>query len=380
MAAATLFSGCDDDNDKVNPDTQLRKAAVEQYANVAYYSYLDSRDAAVTMRAKLQAFVTTPSAATLAEAKAAYLAARTPYEQTEGYRFYGGPIDDDEGPEGLMNGWPMDEAYVDYIVSNPTSGIINNATRYPSLTKSALEALNEAGGETNISTGYHAIEFLLWGQDLSTTGPGARPYTDYVTGTGGTAANQARRGQYLLAVADLLIDDLNQVLDQWKPDQNNYRKELLSQKPDDALGLIFTGIGKFTAGELYGERMQVAYSTQDQEDEHSCFSDQTHNDFILGQKSVTNIYFGRYTRPDGTVVDGTGLDEVVKAKNATADANMQTALTTATTAVAAIPAPFDQAIVSATGRPKVQAAITAGQQQGLQLVEAAKAAGITIVL
>lgn len=379
LAGTAALSACSDNNDPA-PDasTALPQRAMAQYADLAYYTYLDSRDAAVALRGKLAAFVAAPTAASFAEARAAYLAARTPYEQTEAFRFYGGPIDDEDGPEGQLNGWPMDEAYVDYVVGAPLAGIINQPARYPVISKAALAELNESGSETNISTGYHAIEFLLWGQDLSATGPGTRPYTDYVAG--GTAANQVRRGQYLLAVADLLIDDLNQVLDQWKPDQDNYRRAFLKQEPRKALALAFTGLGKFTAGEAYGERMQVAYNTQDQEDEHSCFSDQTHNDFILGQRGISNVYYGRYTRPDGTQLDGPGLDEVVRAASPAADDQLQAALKATTDAVAAIPAPFDQAIISPTGRPKVQAALQAGQQQALRLVEAAKAAGIDIVL
>ena len=385
-----LFSACKDKTDNVPAvsTAELRKAAVAQYAEVVYASYQDSRDAAMLLRAKLAAFVAAPTAAGLDEARTAYIAARTPYEQTEAFRFYGGPIDGTDGPEGLMNGWPMDENYVDYVVSDPTAGIINDAATYPSLTKTALRDLNEGGGnETNISTGYHAIEFLLWGQDLSTTGPGARPYTDYVVGAGSTAANQARRRQYLLAVADLLIDDLNQVLAQWEPGQSNYRKTFTAMPADSALIRIFNGLGQFTKGELYGERMLVAYNTRDQEDEHSCFSDQTHNDFILGQRSIDNVYFGRYTRTSGQTIDGTGLDEVVKDKSATADANLQTALTASKAAVAAIHPPFDQEIVNSDGRVRVQAAIVAGGSSGtnagsqaIRIVEAAKAVGLNVVL
>jgi putative iron-regulated protein len=379
-----LFTACKDQEDNTPSTTTatLRTAAVAQYAEVAYATYQDSRDAAVALRAALQTLVTTPTAANLTAAQAAYIAARTPYEQTEAFRFYGGPIDNDaDGPEGLMNGWPMDENYVDYTVGQPSAGIINGST---AITAASLGSLNGDGGETNISTGYHAIEFLLWGQDLSTTGAGARPYTDYVVGTGSTAANQARRGQYLLAVADLLIADLNQVLDQWKPNQTNYRKTFTSMPADSALLRIFTGIGEFTSGELYGERMDVAYLSHDQEDEHSCFSDQTHNDFMLGQRSINNVYFGKYTRLTGEVIDGVGLDEIVKDKSAAADANVQTALTKSAAAVQAIATRavnvehFDQQIQSASGLPVVKAAVDAGKEQGDFISVAAAAIGLHI--
>ena len=132
-----------------------------------------------------------PSQATLDAARKSWLAAREFYGQTEAFRFYGGPIDGDNGPEGRMNGWPMDESYVDYVEGKPNAGFINNPKF--KLSKASLAKANEHGGEENISTGWHAIEFLLWGQDLSETGPGDRPFDDYVKGKG---RNAERRAQY----------------------------------------------------------------------------------------------------------------------------------------------------------------------------------------
>src|SRR5262249_14556453 len=153
--------------------------------------------------------------------------------------------------------------------------------QYPTIDAELLVSLNEGQGEETISTGYHAIEFLLWGQDFNADGPGDRPFTDYVTGSGGTAANPDRRGQDLRAVAGLLVDDLQQVADAWKPnDSSNYRAEFESVDPKEALRRLLTGTGTLSGGELTGERMSVAFDTKDQEDEHSCFSDNTTNDFI----------------------------------------------------------------------------------------------------
>ena len=372
LLGASLLTACDKD-DETPGDAGSRAAAVAQYANVAHATYLDARDAAVTMRAALQTLVSTPTAANLTAARNAYIAARTPYEQTEAFRFYGGPIDGSvngvEGPEGLMNGWPLDENYIDYTAGLPGAGIVNDAAAHPTISKATLAGLNGGGSETNISTGYHALEFLLWGQDLSITGPGARPYTDYVTGAGGTGGNAARRGQYLLAAADLLLDNLNTVLAQWAPNQANYRRDFVALPADSALLRIFTGLGEFTTGELYGERMQVAYLSHDQEDEHSCFSDQTPNDFVLGQRSIDNVYFGRYTRLNGETLDGVGLNDLVAGRSSSADAAVQAALTKTKNAVQAIATraqtePFDQQIqgANAPGLAVVKAAIDAGKE------------------
>ena len=154
--------------------------AVETYADGVHASYEASLESATAMDAAIDAFVADPTEDTLEAAKQAWLDARGDYGPTEAFRFYGGPIDNEEtGPEGLINAWPMDEAYVDYVEGDAEAGIINDPDTYPTIDAALVESLNEEGGETNISSGWHAIEFLLWGQDLSEDGPGARPASDY---------------------------------------------------------------------------------------------------------------------------------------------------------------------------------------------------------
>jgi putative iron-regulated protein len=369
----------DDPTEPTTDYSELKKSIVSNYADIIYASYKDSYDKAVILKSKIEALVSTPSASALTEAQTAWLEARIPYLQTEAYRFYGGPIDDTDGPEGLLNAWPMDEAYIDYVDGNASAGIINAPTTYPTIDKALIESLNEQGGETNISAGYHAIEFLLWGQDLNPSGAGQRPYTDYVT-SGGTASNQARRGQYLIAVADLLLDNLQGLVDEWKPGVSNYRTAFIAAPVDESLQKILLGMGSLSGGELAGERMQVAYNTQLQEDEHSCFSDNTHNDIVLDAKGIENVYYGRYTKGDGTTIDGAGIDELVSKINSTRNTEMVQRLSTTKSAVEAIQPPFDQEITDTNGRARILAAIQSLQSQANKIVEVASALGITLVL
>jgi putative iron-regulated protein len=217
------------------------------------------------------------------------------------YRFYDGPIDNpDNGPEGQINAWPMDEAYVDYVEDDPEAGIINDTKGVPEITRDVIVEANEEGGETNISTGWHAIEFLLWGQDLSETGPGERPVTDYTT-----SPTAERRAQYLTEVTDLLVEDLEGVTEQWNPDGGEYRTEFLKD-PQQAVSNILRGMGALSAGELAGERIAVALDTKEQEDEHSCFSDNTDADVYNNALGIQRAYTAEY---DG--VDGQSLSDVV---------------------------------------------------------------------
>jgi putative iron-regulated protein len=374
------FTGCgDDDDDNVTPNTtvsEAKKAAVATYAGLVYATYNDALTAARTLDSKAQAFVAAPTAAGLDDLRTAWKAARVPYNQTDAFRFYGGPIDDaTTGVEGLLNAWPLDESYLDYTVANATSGVINNTAQLPVISKSTVEALNEQGGETNISCGYHAVEFLLWGQDVSTTGPGTRPFTDYTT-----AANATRRGEYLKACTALIIDHLTQVRDAWAPGAA-YRTAFTAMPVDSALTRVLTGLGRLSKGELAGERMQVALDNQDQEDEHSCFSDYTDQDLKGNDQGIWNVLNGTYV--GSTTITGTSIIAAVRAANGTRADALKTAADDARAKTQAIQAPFDQEILgadSAPGRTRVRAAVLSCRTQADQLVEAASALGITLVL
>jgi len=324
----------------------------------------------------IEAFVASPTDASLEAAKQAWLAARPDYGLTEAFRFYGGPIDDeDDGPEGQINAWPLDEAYIDYVEGDAEAGIINDAAGYPEITTEVLVGANEEGGETNISTGWHAIEFLLWGQDLSATGPGARPVTDYTT-----APNAERRADYLTVVTDLLIDDLTTVTDAWDPDgSDNYRTEFLALPTDESLTNIITGIGELSRGELAGERMTVAYEERDQENEHSCFSDNTTNDLVANQQGIVNVWSGEY--PGAS--DGPGLVELVDSVDSILAASTTGDMNAALTQLKAVPAPFDQNLTTdvadtAPGRVAILTSTELLSTQADDLVDAADALGLAI--
>ena len=375
-------------------------------AAIAFAVYSDAASTARRLHDVLHEFVDNPSPQTHAEAKAAWLAAREPYVQSEAFRFQAGPIDairddgtmgqDGEGPEGRINAWPLGEALIDYVApavdgdSGPESGgsvpgvngnIIADAQNFPVLSPAVLAGLNEIGGdERNVATGYHAIEFLLWGQDLNADGTpgfgnrdttaGERSYTDYLPeGAGCTNGNCTRRGEYLLAAADLLMEDLERVAGAWDPNGGVYYPAFVGGDKI-ALGKILEGMGRLGFGELAGERMNIALVANSQEDEHSCFSDNTHRDILLDALSIQNAYLGRYTRADGTVVSGPSPDALLRAQgDATVADAMTAALELTMSKVAVIDArakdgvPFDVQIQEGIEQPDIQAAIRALRDQ-----------------
>jgi len=340
---AALVSGCGRPSSKLDPERA--SAFLVTYADIARASYEAALSDARRLATAIDAFVQEPSADGLHSARAAWLAARKSYAQTEVYRFYGGPID---SLELWINTWPIDENYLE--AEDGRSGIVADEAHYPELTPRRLLALNLKEGETSVSTGYHALEFLLWGRDRSASGPGDRSFHDY-----DTAPHARRRGEYLRAAAAVLVENLSTVDAAWR---GEYRAAFLARPPDQALALAVKGLGSLSGGELLGERLTVAYETRAQENEHSCFSDNTHEDLRFDAVGIENVCLGRY---QGSV-QGVGLVALVRSSNPSLAVELERNVAASLEAIRAIPAPFDQAILgddSSPGRQAIERAMLA---------------------
>ena len=344
------------------------EGAVSTYARIVSASYEDSLASAEDLDKAVGELLDDPTEATLEAARQAWLAAREPYLQTEVYRFYEGPIDNaEDGPEGLIKAWPLDEKYIDYVEGDGSSGIINDPSQ--DIDAESLQGLNEQGGEENIATGFHAIEFLLWGQDLDDEGPGARPATDFQDG--GSADNQERRRAYLRTVSALLVTHLQQLVDAWDADGDNYRADFEALDPEKALERILTGMIVLTGVETGGERLQTALDTADQEDEHSCFSDNTHRDMIQDIRGIQNVYLGRYERLDGEKIEGDGIYDVVAIRDEDLADQVKERIDTSLELAEALEPPFDQEIAldNDPGRKRVEDLVESLSTQEDDLVD-----------
>ncbi|WP_320197059.1 imelysin family protein [Agrobacterium rosae] len=317
-------------------------AVVKHYAELGHAKYQDALTTAETLDKAIDALIATPSEANLKAAREAWIKARVPYQQTEVYRF-GNPIVDEW--EGKVNAWPLDEGLIDYVDSSYgtesdenelyTANIIANKkikvggeeVDASKITPELIQSLAEAGEvEANVTTGYHAIEFLLWGQDLNGTGPGAgnRPYTDYDT-KNCTGGNCDRRADYLKAASTLLVSDLKEMVANWAPDGE--AAKTVEADPKKGLTAILTGMGSLSYGELAGERMKLGLLLHDPEEEHDCFSDNTYNSHLNDAIGIAAAYSGEYTTVDGKKLTGPSLSELVAASDKMLDTEMKAKLT-----------------------------------------------------
>ncbi len=374
---------------------------VATYADIAAAAYGDSLTTAQALQSAVATLIATPSESTLTAARSAWLAARVPYQQTEVFRF-GNPIVDDW--EGKVNAWPLDEGLIDYVATgyglneeNTLSQLNIIATPKFTLSGSDIDAttitpaliadtLHEADGiEANVASGYHAIEFLLWGQDLNGTEPGAgnRPYTDFLQGEGCTGGNCDRRAAYLAAATDLLVSDLEYMAAAWAPGGEG--RATVTADPQAGLLAMLTGMGSLSYGEQAGERMKLGLMLNDPEEEHDCFSDNTHNSHFYDGLGIRNVYLGSYTRVDGSIVSGPALADLVAAVDPVVDARLQTELNASVAALQAIKTAaegglaYDQMLApgNTEGEALITAAIDALVTQTASIDRAVTALGLS---
>jgi putative iron-regulated protein len=373
---------------------------VATYADIALAGYEDSLTTAQALQQAVAALIAAPSDATLQTAREAWLAARVPYQQTEAFRF-GNPIVDDW--EGRVNAWPLDEGLIDYvspgygneenalatlnIIATPTFTLSGTEIDATTITPDLISGtLHEADGiEANVASGYHAIEFLLWGQDLNGTNPGAgnRPFTDFVPGDGCTNGNCDRRAAYLLAATDLLVADLTEMTGNW--DADGPARAAVTADPKAGLLAVLTGMGSLSYGELAGERIKLGLMLNDPEEEHDCFSDNTHNSHYYDGLGIRNVYLGSYTRIDGSTVAGPSMSDLVAAADPAIDTQLKAELDASVTALGAIKAAaeggmaYDQMLAAgdAKGEELIMAAVTALVTQTASIDRALTALGLS---
>ena len=356
---------------------------VKHYEDMAEAMYGEAAAKAEALDKSIDALLAKPSAETLNAARESWKTARVPYLQTEGFRFGNKIVDDWEGE---VNSWPLDEGLIDYVDGasygdkkddNPlyTANIIANKKLRigakildaAKINKELIKGLNSAlDVQANVGTGYHAIEFLLWGQDLNGTGPGAgnRPATDYDL-KACTGANCDRRRDYLKAASGLLVDDLKDMVKNWQV-AGAARNAIAALKESEQLAVIPTGLGSLSYGELAGERTKLGVLLHDTEEEQDCFSDNTHNAHYNDELGIIAIWNGTFEGEKK--LSGPSMAALAREKAPDAAKRLDDAMATALAKTKAIKDKTD------TGGMAYDQMLAAGNDEGNKLILDASAA------
>jgi len=354
-------------NNTFADNSEKTKALAQSYANLVSYYYNEVHIKTNNMHKSINMFLKYPTEENLLYVKNKWIEARKIYGITEAFRFYGGPIDGvnqfgEEGPEGLINAWPLNESYIDYVIGNDTSGIINNLSY--DINAKTIIASNMSEDDADVSTGWHAIEFLLWGQDSSLEHPGTRKASDYA----GIGATKERRRAYLKETSDLLLKHINWLNKQWSSSGTGRANFLAMTDPG---GAILTGIATLAGFELSSERIATALDSGDPEDEHSCFSDQTHQDIRANYNGIKNVYLGLGLEEK---IFSPSISEIIAEKNPSLDKSIIALLKKTSNSIDNITIPFDKMLSEPeSGLGRIAAEETVGNL--LAIAEKIKLAG-----
>ena len=243
---------------------------------------------------------------------------------------------DPAAPAASIKGWWI--GWIVAVIAGPAVAI----------SAESILASDRVADEADVTTGWHAIEFLLWGQDLSASGPGARPVSDFLAGQG----NNDRRRLYLQTVTAMMADDVTALRAEWAAGEpGNYRAHFLMLPPREALGRVMNGMAQLAGFEMASERLAVALDSGLQEDEHSCFSDNTHNDHIHDLRGIRNVWFGSVGGQQFP-----GLVELAMTVDPVTALMVTARLNAAEAALADIDRPFDRVLASPAGSPARQEA------------------------
>lgn len=325
------------------------------YVSLGYALNADAYRGALELRDTLATFVAEPTDEGLAAVRHAWAAAHLAYARTEVFRFYGSPIDF-LGYEPLINGWPLDPARLD-VVPGGDGGFIGQPERYPFVSARLLQALHQREDPTQIMTGWHALEFLLWGLDTRTDGPGERPLSDFTTDP-----FAERRREYLIVAASLLADQIQAVMHQWEQDSyDNYAGDFLNSRPHQLLAQVFTGIHTLAATEVAENRLAKAREQGVEAAEEAPFSDLTSQVIQANLEGMAAVLTGDYTSSLGRETSGPGLVELVASVDPALADDLRTTLATAQERAAGLPEPFDAGMMAPPDDPRHAAIATAEQ-------------------
>lgn len=347
---------------------------IENLSDIAQMMYEDSVVTATALKEANLRLIAKPTEQNLSNARAMWRQSRIPYQQTEALRFGNSVVD---AFEGKVNAWPLDEGLIDYVadpslfegsenpavlanvIANPEIRINGEKVDASKIDQVLLESLHEAGGiEANVATGYHAIEFLLWGQDLNGNGAGGgmRKATDFNTVLC-TNGNCDRRGDYLIAATDLLIQDLQTMVVAFAR-QGDGRQAM----QDGGLAALLTGLGSLSYGELAGERTKLGLMLHDPEEEHDCFSDNTHWSHYYDVVGINNLWNGAYRRVNGNLMTGPGLMDLIITKDPVLADSLSVSLQAALTAAHGV-------VIRAQSVESYDQMIGAGNEPGNETVQ-----------
>lgn len=193
-----------------------------------------------------------------------------------------------------LDSWPIQGGYIDYVPGYPFSGIVNDLTLV--IDEQTLRNQHLFTDNSNASIGYHALEFMLWGDNgersphdffpQENTAPvllnegehnhenseagldqGTEPAPEVHAHTEETnqpgmpePQNHNRRRQYVQVISEVLQKDLIRVQRRWEPSTGYYAQLIQQSTPDNTLQAALIAAQRLISEEILNKRFTLESS------------------------------------------------------------------------------------------------------------------------
>ena len=326
-SAYIIGCGSDDDEDEHHDHDHGEafdaSTMLNEFANtVVLATYTDLDNKARDLLAAVKALEGDTSQGNLEKAQQAWIATRTPWEQSESFLF--GPVDT-QGLDPALDSWPVDHVNLQSVLDSGEA-----------LTVDFVSGLEDT------QKGFHTIEFLLFREGNQRKASDITP----------------RELEYLLSTTENLKASTSQLRLAWAPEGENFSSAVAQAGtgsavyPSQSSAVQEMVNGMITiADEVANGKISDPFNESDTTLVESQFSFNSISDFQDNIRGIQNVYMGKFK------MDGQGLDEFISSENPELDTRFQQEVQAAIDAIGGIPDPFRDAIT--TNRGAVQAAIDA---------------------
>ncbi len=333
-----LFSACR--KDQTSSDTLELSMLATSYEHMVRDNFNNFKNHHNNLYQKVQQFGSTLVSTHLTNSRENWKVAYDAYHQLGPFRFHSEstltPLMSDA--ELQLSLYVTNPAYIDVTSQDATSGIIPDEATYPQILTQVLTDAHLAGGPENVSLGFHALEFILWGEDNSASGPGNRLVSDF----GGTSTNN-RRKEYLVTVNYLNNAYVNAT------DAEAYINAFKKLTYKEQLQTMLSGVYRFVKDDLAGKSIKTPYDMMDQQFEESPYSDNSLNDLKSKLNSTRNFLTG--SQFSGT--NGYFLIDYIAFKSQDNADKITRLLEDIDSQLTGITVAFDQAVVDPAGRAQL---------------------------
>ena len=246
--------------------------------------------------------------------KQAWLNAHSAYELTTLHRYYATQLMGEQDSLALMqlqyqiNHWPIVPGYIDYVDGYPDSGIVHDIN--VNLDADSLREQHGSFDVSEVTLGFHAIEFLLWGYDADSV---ARPATDFdavleltpkeiESGYTLEQLSNNRRRLFLTVVADTLVKDFLAVQSLWLAEKPSISQRIESISGTELIVILADSMSAMLTQELLQRSLYPMLNGDFVESVQSPYSRSTQNAVSSQLSGLERLLLERQTE-NGTTLD-----------------------------------------------------------------------------